>query len=68
MARPATDLPERMQLRWPRWPKESVPCVGPESHNTGKAPFKVAEFNGAQQRGEVSTERANGRAIFGARV
>jgi hypothetical protein len=66
MARPGTNFSKWMQLRRPWRPKELVPCVGPKSHDAGKLPFKVAKAHGAQQRGDVSTERANGRAIFGA--
>ena len=68
MARSGADLPERMQLRRPRRPKEPVPRVGPEPHDAGESAFEVAKFHRAQQRGEVAAERAHGVAIFGARV
>ena len=68
VARSGANLPERMQLRRPRRSKEPVPRVGPKAHDAGEAPFKVAKFHRAQQRGEVSAERPHGRSIVGARV
>ena len=66
--RSGANLAERMQLRRPRRSKEPVPRVGPKTHDAGKARFKVAKFHRAQQRGEVSAERPQGRAIVEARV
>jgi hypothetical protein len=68
MARSGSDLPERMQLCRPRWPKETVPRVGTKPHDTGKAPFQVTKFHRSQQRAEVSAERAQGCAIVKARL
>ena len=68
MARSGANLPERMQFRRPRRPKEAVPRVGSKPHDAGKASFQVAKFHRAHQRGEVSAERAHGGAIFGARI
>jgi hypothetical protein len=68
MARSSTNLLERMKLRRPRRPKEQVPRVGPEAQNAREASFKVAKFHGAQQRGEISAERAQGRAMVEAWV
>jgi len=42
-----TNLPERMQLRRPQRSKETVPRVGPEAHDTGKAPFEITKFHRA---------------------
>jgi hypothetical protein len=41
MARFGTNFSERMQLRWPRRPKELVPCVGPKPLDAGEATFKI---------------------------
>ena len=68
MARSGANLAERMQFRRPRRPKEPVPRVGSKPHDAGEAPFQVAKFHRAQQRGEISAERAQGGAIFGARI
>jgi hypothetical protein len=70
VARANTNFTEHMQLRRPRRSKESVPRVSPEAHDAGKAPFKVAKFHCAQQRGEVSVSaaRPHGRSILEARV
>jgi hypothetical protein len=35
---------------------------------TQESPLQVAKFHRAQQRGQVSAERSQGRAIVGARV
>ena len=68
MARSGANLPERMQFRRPRRPKKPVPRVGPKPHDAGEVPFQVAKLHRAQQRGEVSAERAHGRTIVYARV
>jgi hypothetical protein len=68
MACPGAKLAEGMKVRRARLAKEPVPRVGPNSHDTGEARFKVAKFHRAQQSGEVSAERPNGRATAGSRV
>ena len=49
-------------------PKRRSHASGPKPHDAGKASFQVAKFHGAHQRGEVSAERAQGGAIFRARI
>ncbi len=68
MARSGANLPEGMQFCRPRLPEEAVPRVGPKPHDAGKSSFQVAKFHGAHQSGEVSAERAQGGAIFRARI
>ena len=66
--RSRANFAEQVQFRWPRRSKEPVPRVGPKTHDAGKARFKVAKLHRAQQRGKVSAERPQGRAIVEARV
>src|ERR1700741_2279997 len=68
MARSGANLPEWMQLCGSRRPKEPVPRVGPKTHDARKAPFKIAKFDRAHQRGKISAERAHGGAIVNTRV
>src|SRR5580704_14263414 len=68
MARPGANLVEGVEFSGPGQAKESVPCVGPKPHDAGKAGFNVAKFHRAQQGGQVSAERPNGRAIVQAGI
>src|ERR1700691_1974114 len=68
MACPGTNLPEETQCCRPWLPEEAVPRVGPKPDDAGKSSLQVTKFHGAHQRGEVSAERAQGGAIFWARI
>src|ERR1700756_3123664 len=68
MARTGTNLPEGMQFCRPRLPVEAVPRLGPKPDDAGKSSLQVTKFHGAHQRGKVSAERAQGGAIFRARI
>ena len=68
MARSGTNLAEGMQFHRPRLPEEAVPGVGSKPDDAGESSLQVAKFHGAHQRGEVSAERAQSRAIFRTRV
>src|ERR1700692_818661 len=68
MARSGTNLPEEMQFCRPRLPEEAVPRVGSKPDDAGKSSLQVAKFHGAHQRGEISAQRAQGGAIFRARI
>jgi len=62
------NLPERVQFRRPRRPKEPVPRVGPEAHDAGEARFQVAKLHCSQQRREFCAERPQGRSMVETRV
>jgi hypothetical protein len=68
MARFGANLPERTQFCRQRRPEEAVPRVGAKPYDAGKSSFQVAKFHCAQQRGEVSAERAQGCTIVEARI
>ena len=68
VARPGSNLPERMQFCRPRIPEEPRPCIGANSHDAGQRTFDVAEFHGAEQGAEVCTERPQGRSIVRSRI
>jgi hypothetical protein len=42
------NLPERVQFRRPRRPKEPVPRVGPKPHDAAEARFQVAKLHCSQ--------------------
>ncbi len=52
----------------PRLPEEAVPRAGPKPDDAGKPSLQVTKFHGAHERGKVSTKRAQGGAIFRARI
>ena len=68
VARSGANLPERMQIRRPRRPKELIPGAGPKPQDAGKSAFKVARSHRAYQRGQVCAQRPNGGAMVRARV
>jgi hypothetical protein len=57
-----------MQFCRPRLPEDAVPRAGPKPDDAGKSSLQVTKFHGAHQRAEISAQRAQGGAIFRARI
>ena len=61
-------LLERVEQRRPRLPVEDVPRVGADPRDAGEPPVEVALADGADERGQVGQERADGLPALLARV
>ena len=60
VARSGAELPKRMKFGRSRVAEQSVPGVGPDSHDAGEAGLEIAKFNRANQARKVRAERPHG--------
>src|SRR6266498_4928208 len=62
------DLAKLVQLSWLRFPEDLVPCIGPETHDTGEGSLLFAKSCGSHERGKISTELSDYRSVPRTRI